>query len=147
MCYFSHNHYTVKAMETRFGPASLVLLAVLLAGCARTSAVCDTDPPNAPVELRQMLDLDTSQAGLAPFEIEIGNQIVRVDHLVHGPVCDVDWNGTVYVDCDVEVAEWDEKPFFFEGCDVNITEDAVIYVAYHNDEAYYNGCSCHFIDE
>jgi hypothetical protein len=61
-------------------------------------------------------------------------------------MCDVNWSGSVYVDCDVEVAPWEEVPNFFDGCEVNIEEGTEVYVAYHNDEVFYRGCSCHFSD-
>jgi hypothetical protein len=79
------------------------------------------------------------------MEVRVRNRAVTVDQIVHGPVCDADWSGTVYVDCDITVPEWDREdtPTFFEGCDLNIAEGTVVYVAYHNDEAYYTGCSCH----
>jgi len=49
----------------------------------------------------------------------------------------------VYVTCDVQVLEWKDRPTFLEDCDLVIEPGTVVYVAAHNDAAYYNGCSCH----
>lgn len=122
-----------------------IVCLMIVAGCSRQSSVCATEPPNLPIELRQGLDVrhDTGMSG--PMEVRIRNQSVSVDQIVHGPLCDVHWSGTIYIDCDVSVPAWDrdEKPTFFEGCNLNIEDNTVVYVAYHNDEAYYTGCSCH----
>ena len=124
----------------------LTLLFILLSACSRQSNVCAGEPANQPIEIRQQLDLESYQPELEGFLIRVRNKETRVDQIVHGYVCDADWSGSVYVDCDVQVNEWEEKPNFFEGCDLNIDPDTVVYVAYHNDEAYFKGCSCHFND-
>lgn len=125
---------------------AVILSLGVLAGCSRQSSVCATEPPNLPVEVRQAISLTDGADAVEPVEIRVRNQTVLVDQIVHGTLCDADWSGTVYVDCDATVPEWDreEQPTFFEGCNLNIEERTVVYVAYHNDEAYYNGCSCHF---
>jgi len=122
---------------------ALVVLSLLVMGCRRTSNVCEA---NLPIEVRQGLEIDTADSSLGPFAVQIRNELVSVDSIVHGPLCVVDWSGTVYVDCDVEVAPWEETPNFFDECDVSIEEGAKVYVGYHNDELFYNGCSCHFSD-
>lgn len=66
-----------------------------------------------------------------------------VDQVVEGPLCNGSWSGTVYVTCNVLVYPWNEQPTFLKDCDLSIASDAVVYVAYHNDTAYYKGCSCH----
>lgn len=72
---------------------------------------------------------------------------MMVDKLVDYPICNDNWSGIVYVSCDARVAkvEMDENsnPLFFKGCDLNIAPDTIVYVAAHNDSAYYQGCSCH----
>jgi len=79
--------------------------------------------------------------------IEIKGKLTEVDKLVDYPICNDDWSGVVYVSCDAQVAEAaldaDENPLFFEGCALNIESNTVVYVAAHNDAAYYKGCSCH----
>ena len=37
----------------------------------------------------------------------------------------------------------ENNPLFLKGCDLNIAPNTVVYVAAHNDDAYYKGCSCH----
>jgi hypothetical protein len=126
----------------------LIIIALLAAGCERKSAVCATEPPNLPVEVRQAITTSGNPEDVVfPVEIEIRNRMVRVDEIVHGFVCDDQWRGTVYVDCDVEVPDYEvvseEEANFFKGCNLQIEEGTVVYVAFHNDEAYYKGCSCH----
>jgi hypothetical protein len=131
-------------MKKTFGISIVCLSLLLLAACTRQSSVCDTEPPDQPVEVRQSLYLENDLAN--PVEIRIRNRPVQINEIVHGFLCDAEWEGQVYVDCDVEVAPWDENPFFFDGCDLDIAPNTVVYVAYHNDTAYYQGCSCHFTD-
>ncbi|MEJ2563670.1 MAG: hypothetical protein P8Z42_13435, partial [Anaerolineales bacterium] len=81
-----------------------------------------------------------------PTLAEIGGKTVEVDRVIHGPLCNDTWRGTIYVACDVQVAEWDEEqgPFFLDNCDLTIDPGTVVYVAAHNDTAYYKGCAvCH----
>jgi hypothetical protein len=127
-------------------PALLILSLAAMVGCSGQSSVCSTEPPNLPVELRQGLNVPNDTGTGGPIDIQIRNQRVSVDQIVHGPLCDAAWSGTVYVDCDVTVPEWDREnaPTFFEGCNLTIEDNTVVYVAHHNDEAYYTGCSCHF---
>jgi len=68
---------------------------------------------------------------------------MKVDRVVTGPLCNDRWKGTIYVGCDVQVMEWEETPLFLKDCDLSIEPGTVVFVAYHNDEPYYNGCSCH----
>jgi hypothetical protein len=78
-----------------------------------------------------------------PIEVEINGKMKWVDKVIEGPLCNDSWKGTVYVACDVQVFEWEQDPLFLKGCNLSIEPGTVIYVAYHNDAAYYNGCSCH----
>jgi hypothetical protein len=82
-----------------------------------------------------------------PTRIEIQGKLIEVDKLVNYPLCNDDWSGTVYVSCDAQVAEAeldaDANPLFLNGCNLNIEPNTVVYVAAHNDAAYYKGCSCH----
>jgi hypothetical protein len=77
------------------------------------------------------------------MEVEINGKMMAVDKVVTGPLCNDHWKGIVYVACDVQVFEWEEEPLFLKNCDLSIEPGTVVYVAYHNDAAYYNGCSCH----
>jgi hypothetical protein len=78
-------------------------------------------------------------------DLEIRNKTITFDRVITGPVCNDTWEGTVYVACDLELQKWDIKPFFLtNGCNLEIKPDTVVYVAAHNNSAYYKGCvSCH----
>ena len=70
--------------------------------------------------------------------------MIEFDRVIHGPLCNDTWEGVVYVGCDVQVAKWEGKPKFLEGCSLKIDPGAVIYVAAHNNAPYYKGCDeCH----
>ena len=75
--------------------------------------------------------------------MEIAGRMVSVDKVVEGPLCNDTWRGTVYVTCNIQVYEWKEQPLFLKGCNLTIEPGTVVYVADHNNTAYYNGCSCH----
>ena len=66
--------------------------------------------------------------------------------MIHGPLCNDTWRGTVYVACDVQVVAWDkeESQPSWMAATWSIEPDTVVYVAAHNNAAYYKGCaSCH----
>jgi len=90
-------------------------------------------------------ELPTSNPGFssAPIPMEIGGKTVNVDKVVSGPLCNDTWSGVVYVTCNVQVYPWEEQPTFLKNCNLTIAPGTIVYVAYHNDSAYYNGCSCH----
>ena len=75
--------------------------------------------------------------------MEIGGKTINVDKVVEGPLCNDTWSGTVYVTCNVQVYQWEDQPTFLKNCNLTIEPNTVVYVEYHNDSAYYNGCSCH----
>ena len=79
----------------------------------------------------------------SPVEVKINGKMMTADKVVTGPLCNDQWKGSVYVACDVQVFKWEEEPLFLKSCDLGIEPGTVVYVAYHNDAAYYNGCSCH----
>jgi hypothetical protein len=118
---------------------------LLLCGCQADSPVC---PPAAGTPHYLTLPPDSIPTPLpgnnsAPTLMNIGGRNISIDKIVEGPLCNDTWSGTVYVTCDVQVFEWVEQPTFLKNCDLTIAPDTVVYVAYHNDAAYYNGCSCH----
>ena len=80
---------------------------------------------------------------MTPVLVEIKGNMTEVDRVIRGPVCEDSWGGTIYVACDIQIAEWGEAPDFFEECPLTIEPGTKIYVAAHNDTAYYKGCSCH----
>ena len=120
----------------------LSLALLVLSGCSGSSPACppptlDPDASSAEVPIA------TRQPPPAPAQVEISGRTVTVDQVVDGPLCDGAWSGTVYVTCDVQVQPWEELPTFLEDCDLEIAPDTVVYVAYHGNAPYYNGCSCH----
>jgi hypothetical protein len=121
---------------------TLLLPVLLLSSCAEKQT-CPT-----PGEDKQYLsqdDLTSLQppAEESPAEVSIRGVTMLVDQVVTGPLCNDQWRGRIYVGCDVQVMEWEETPLFLKDCDLSIEPGTVVYVAYHNDEPYYNGCSCH----
>ena len=124
----------------------LALSALTLAGCQPSQPVC---PPPAGTPERLAAPAPTAlpaagpdqPAGLIP--VEIGGRTIAVDQIISGPICNGAWSGAVYVTCDVQVLPWEGQPTFLEDCELSIAPDTVVYVAYHSDAPYYNGCSCH----
>ena len=127
----------------------LCILFIMVSACGRRDNVC---PPK--IETHSSGDtLNNLQSSAlfpgtssAPNEIEIWGKSIRVDQVVHGTLCDGRWSGTVYVDCDVSVAPWGENPTFLDDCNLDIEPGTVVYVAKHNNEAFYKGCSCHYTE-
>jgi hypothetical protein len=80
-----------------------------------------------------------------PIEMKIGGRTVQVDQVIHGPLCNASLSGTVYVACDLQIPAWNPEaaPTFLADCDFRVEPGAIVYVAAHNDTAYYQGCSCH----
>ena len=66
-----------------------------------------------------------------------------MDQVVQGRLCSGSWSGTVYVPSQIQIYAWEDNPNFLENCDLSIKPGTVVYVAAHNDEPYYQGCSCH----
>jgi hypothetical protein len=124
----------------------LLGLTLLLAACQKSAPAC---PPRTGTP--QPLTFPAPTAGprdnpggsTAPVQIKIGGKAILVDQVVRGPLCNARWEGTVYVACDVQVLPWSEQPTFLKDCDLSIEPGTVVYVAYHNNSPYYNGCSCH----
>jgi len=85
----------------------------------------------------------------SPALVDIAGKMTAVDRVVTGPVCNDAWSGTIYVACNIQIVEWDHEdaPTFFKNCNLKIEQGTVVYVAAHNDAAYYNGCSCHTGEE
>lgn len=75
----------------------------------------------------------------------IRGRTVAIDRFIHGYLCEDQWEGTIYVTTDIEVNAYNDpdNPTFLEGCDLQIVDGTVVYVAYHNDAKYMKGCTCH----
>ena len=112
-------------------------------GCQKADPVCPTETVK-PSYLNTPPDqLPTPTPSLGLRSVMVGRNEVQVDKIVEGPLCNDKWSGTVYVGCDVQVYPWTENPTFLQDCQLNIAPQTIVYVAYHNNTAYYNGCSCH----
>lgn len=124
----------------------LLAALILLSACGSKAPACPTPAVGTPrwlTDLPQDLTASTPTNGNAPLAVEIGRRVIQVDRVVEGPLCNDSWSGTVYVTCNVQVYEWKEDPTFLKNCNLSIAPGTVVYVAAHNDTAYYNGCSCH----
>jgi len=128
----------------------LFICSLLMISCERNQTVCtpQNDSNTTPIKLDDLIVMTpVSKSSTTPVVVEIQGKMLEVDKLVDYPVCNDTWSGIVYVGCDAKVAEAkidaDENPLFFKGCDLNIQPNSVVYVAAHNDQAFYKGCSCH----
>ncbi len=125
---------------------SLSLFILLMLAACKAKPACP--PREDAARFLSQPDLEalsshTSEKLSSPTEVEINGRLMTVDKVVTGPLCNDTWKGTVYVACDVQVLEWEKEPLFLKGCNLSIEPGTVVYVAYHNDAAYYSGCSCH----
>lgn len=136
--------------RTRLCLLSLISLSVFfLASCERQKTVCPADykTPLPALQLTDLINSPSPSSPTGPIEIEIQGKRKQVNKLVDYPLCNDKWSGTVYVSCEARVAEAeldaDANPLFLKGCNLDIAPGTVVYVAAHNDAAYYKGCSCH----
>ncbi len=120
----------------------LLAAALLLTGCSKAN-IC----PEGSVTYfddASLLPPLADNISEGKTELQIGNKTIEFDRVIHGPICNDTWEGTVYVACDVQVAKWEDKPNFLDKCNLQIDPDAVVYVAAHNNAPYYKGCGeCH----
>jgi hypothetical protein len=127
----------------------LTIVVLLLSGCERQNKVCPTveETTQPKPALTDLIASPPPPPQVEPITIEIGGKMIAVDKLVDYALCNDHWHGTVYVNCEAQVAEAEtdseENPLFFKGCDLDIEPGTIVYVAAHNDAAYYKGCSCH----
>lgn len=126
----------------------LMLLVPVLSGCKRNETVCPPAEGTArPAPVLADLIQSPPPAASGPAQVLIAGRKTEVDKLVDYPLCNDNWSGTVYVTCDAQVAEAeldpDLNPLFLKGCKLEIAPNTVVYVAAHNDAAFYKGCSCH----
>ena len=122
---------------------TLISSALLLSSCAEKQTCPSPGDEKSYLSREDLITLDAPDVESSPVEASIGGKTMIVDRIVTGPLCSDHWEGTVYVGCDVQVMEWVETPLFLKDCDFSIEPGTVVYVADHNDAAYYNGCSCH----
>ena len=139
-------------MRKRQNITIYIIIALLLAmatACERerTGCLVKDATPQASLRLADLLMTPAPPTSDGKFLVEIKGKTVAVDKLIDYPLCNDHWRGTVYVSCDSQVADAefddDENPLFFQGCDLKIEPNTIVYVEAHNDAAYYKGCSCH----
>ena len=124
-------------------PIAIMIVLPWLSGCQAQSTVCPVPSAHlTDTELVEALGATPTAFG-DPAQVEIGGRKLRVDKVVSGALCNDVWHGTVYVTCGARVAAWQENPTFLQNCNLQIEPATVVYVAAHNDTAYYQGCSCH----
>jgi len=139
-------NYLDDNMKKIYAFLYFVSLCWLLSACQRNNIVC---PPvtGSPLPAIDQQELNSREAtpvsNTKPIPVEINGRLIPMDRIVEGPLCNDSWSGKVYVGCGVRVAEWIEDPLFLKNCDLVIEPGTVVYVAAHNNEAYYKGCSCH----
>jgi hypothetical protein len=127
-------------------PSILMGIALLaLSACLGKKTICpvSSETPQYLAIPPAQLASATPPAETIPILMEIGGRTIPIDRVISGPLCNDSWSGTIYVTCDVQVYSWQDDPTFLKDCNLNIAPDTVVYVAYHNDAAYYKGCSCH----
>ena len=138
----------MKRIITLSSGLILLLIVFILSSCERGNITC---PPESTSQskptLAELIALPAPDPVNGPVSIEIGSKMQIVDKLVDYPICNDEWSGTVYVSCDATVAQVksddEDNPLFFKGCNLKIEPGTIVYVAAHNDSAYYKGCSCH----
>lgn len=121
----------------------LIILACSASACQRQSTVCPEKSITYFTDIESISTPANSDLIPTPALVEIKGKMTEVDRVIHGPICADTWEGTIYVACDIQIAEWAEAPLFFKECPLTIESETKIYVAAHNDTAYYKGCSCH----
>ncbi|MFH1185357.1 MAG: hypothetical protein V1755_10020 [Chloroflexota bacterium] len=121
-------------------------LATGISACQAKAPAC----PAAPESERFLREEELAHALLAtpvpysaPVIVQLGGRQLVADRVVSGPLCNDNWRGTVYVGCDVRVPAWSDNPVFLKYCQLQVEPGTVVYVAAHNNSAYYQGCSCH----
>ncbi|MFZ2095507.1 MAG: hypothetical protein WAV05_02605 [Anaerolineales bacterium] len=123
----------------------MIITVSFLSACGAQVPTCPTAvgtrlyltvPPEA-------LPTPIPETNSSPIPIDIGGKTIQVDKVIEGPLCNDTWSGTVYVTCNIQVYQWEDQPTFLKNCNLTIEPGTVVYVAYHNNSTYYNGCSCH----
>ena len=140
---FFHIPHPKKSLKILLGMC-LSLVIFLVSACQPSAPACPIgsvtylpEENSAQVTVAQDISDDAGQL------VEINSKEIWVDQLVQGMLCSGSWHGTVFIPCQVQVYAWEEEPLFLKNCDLSIAPGTVVYVAAHNNEPYYQGCSCH----
>jgi hypothetical protein len=140
---FFHITHPKKSLKILLGMC-LSLVIFLVSACQPSAPAC---PPGSVTYLLadDSTQMTTEQENSDPDGqlVEINGKEIWVDQLVQGMLCSGSWHGTVFIPCQVQVYAWEEEPLFLKNCDLSIAPGTVVYVEAHNNEPYYQGCSCH----
>lgn len=130
-----------------FFSSFLILFTIFLTACQPPEPFC---PEGSLTYLNAEMPIPTTEEQPASLPksdsitIDLEGKMVQFDQVIHGPVCNNHLNGKVYIACDIQIPQWQDKPNFLDGCDFDVSPDAVVYVAAHNNAIYYQGCDfCH----
>ncbi len=133
-------------MKNKIPLSFALFFIVLLSACMDARSLCT--PGMITYQERANPFPSITEKQLNPQQIEIKGKMKDFDHFVSGQLCNNNLEGLVYVGCDIEIYAWEDKSNFLDDCNFTIEPDAIIYVAAHNNTAYYKGCnSCHMSDE
>ena len=133
-------------MKAKFLIFLITIFIAILCSCQRTSSFCSSGAishrdPSDPFPI-----IFSDQK--TPQTLEIKRKNINFDQVISGQLCNNNLAGTVYVGCDIEIYSWKEKSTFLDNCDFEVEPGTIIYVASHNNTAYYKGCdSCHTTQE
>jgi len=124
-----------------------IFLIIFLSGCQPQAPYC-TENSLAYLEPGETFptleEISAKDTGPKQIIVEVNGKEMSFDQVVHGPLCNNHLNGKVYIACDIQIAKWQEKPTFLDGCDFEISPGSVVYVAAHNNAPYFQGCDfCH----
>lgn len=122
------------------------LFIILLSACMDARSLCS--PGMITYRDRNNPFPTPAEVQLNPQQIEVKNKMIDFDHVVTGQLCNNHLEGMVYIGCDIEIYAWENKSNFLDDCSFTVDPKAIIYVAAHNNTAYYKGCdSCHISDK
>jgi hypothetical protein len=126
----------------------IIIALLFLSACQTQEPACQwaTGTPHYLTVPPEALPTPTPGSVPTPVLMEIGSRTILVDKVVEGPLCNDTWSGIVYVTCNVQVYPWVEEPTFLKNCNLSIEPGTIVYVEYHHNNPYYEGCSCHFGD-
>jgi len=128
----------------KFFLASIFIAFLLLvSACQPAVPVCPPDSISYISDFTQFSSSPSAEQSPSPVQVDINGKSMVVDDVIHGPLCDSKWSGTIYVACDLQIIEWLEDPTFLKDCKLTIEPGTIVYVAAHNDAPYYKGCTCH----
>jgi len=120
-----------------------ILLIIVVGACQPPTPYCTESSltyQNPGTEFPPLQETEQTD----PISIEVDGKTMEFDQVIHGPLCNNHLSGKVYIACDIQIAEWKEKPTFLDGCDFEVSPGSVLYVAAHNNAPYFQGCDyCH----